>query len=515
MYVLNAARQKIELDLLDVDLEASVRAAGARGIDAGPVSLRVAQVARAFFKLSDPVRAAEMTRKAQTAPGTFRERESGLMRVVYKDAIIRFRPKVSEQKRKQILKKYGFELRVVNPFVERQWVVTDEQGGKSGANMLDVTNDWAEMEEVEFASPSFVSEFQRYASPPIPKEQWHLDNLALVAGQKKEEDVRAKAAWAKTLGKKGVVVAVLDDGVDVEHPNLAANILKNPDPTEKRDKCGRDFFIPDDEHPEHYDPRPKLFQYPYHKMAGNDIHGTPCAGIIAAVGKKRGWAVGVAPKCRILPVKIFHADALASDARVADAIRYAASHADILSCSWTGPDSPDIQLAIQDAQTLGRAGKGSAVFCATGNNGLRRVGYPARYPESIGVGASTDAGKIASYSNYGPEVWVSAPSSGGSQGIFTTDVSIDNRGFNIGTVSAGGKDGLHTNDFGGTSAATPLAAGVAALVLSKKPALSRGELKQLLADTADKIGTDHDSQTDHSERFGYGRVNAERALAAL
>ena len=60
-------------------------------------------------------------------------------------------------------------------------------------------------------------------------------------------------------------------------------------------------------------------------MTGNDIHGTPCAGVIAAAGRSRG-AIGIAPTCRILPVKIFHADELASDERVANAMRYAAKH---------------------------------------------------------------------------------------------------------------------------------------------------------------------------------------------
>lgn len=116
--------------------------------------------------------------------------------------------------------------------------------------------------------------------------------------------------------------------------------------------------------------------------------------------------------------------------------------------------------------------------------------------------------------NVGPEVWIVAPSSGGKQGIFTTDVSLPNRGFNLGTGAAGGADGLHTNSFGGTSSATPLTAGVGALVLSVKPSFKRDELKHLLAETADKIGSDHDPATGHSPRFGFGRVNAEAAVRA-
>ena len=99
-------------------------------------------------------------------------------------------------------------------------------------------------------------------------------------------------------------------------------------------------------------------------MTGNDIHGTPCAGVIAAAGQ---GAFGIAFGCRVLAVKIFHADAFAADERVADAIRYAASQADILSCSWSGGSSPDIELAVEDAHHRA-SGLGSAVFCAAGND---------------------------------------------------------------------------------------------------------------------------------------------------
>ena len=190
---------------------------------------------------------------------------------------------------------------------------------------------------------------------------------------------------------------------------------------------------------------------------------------------------------------------------------YAASKADVLSCSWSGGTSPDVELALADAQRIGRKGKGAAVFCAPGNES-RAVGFPARDPNAIAVGASTDGALLADYSNFGPEIDLVAPSSGGAVGIFTTDVAIAGRGFNIGVASEGGKDGQHTNSFGGTSSATPLAAGVAALLLSVDPALTSKDVQKILQDTADKIGTGYDA-TGFSPRFGHGRVNAARAVA--
>jgi subtilisin family serine protease len=323
----------------------------------------------------------------------------------------------------------------VNRFVLRQFVVTDKKDKALGAELVERANACADMEEVEFATPNFVSEYHRQAAAPHP-DQWHLQNTGSVSGQKAGEDVNALEAWKITRGRAAIAVAVLDDGVDVDHPNLRGAIKRNPSSDEPRDLLGRDFFIPNDDDPEHYDPRPKKFRFPFDQMAGNDIHGTCCAGVIAARGVGKG-ALGIAPGCKILPVKIFHADDLASDERVADAIRYAALHADIISCSWSGPVSPDLELALQDALEFGRAGKGAAVFCATGNEAAG-VGYPASDKNAIGVGATTDQARLASYSNTGPRVAITAPSSGGKREIFTTDVSVPNRGFNLGTDAAGG-----------------------------------------------------------------------------
>jgi subtilisin family serine protease len=397
----------------------------------------------------------------------------------------------------------------VNAAIPDQVVVIDRK--HEGPELLELCNAYVESEEVVFATPNFVSEYRRQATAPIPPQtQWHLANLAKSPGQKKGEDVGARNAWTTTGGKGAIVVAVLDDGVDIEHPNLKARIWRNPD-SKRPDRNGRDFFLPDD-HPDHNNPRPKQFTFPYDQMTGNDIHGTPCAGVIAAAGK---GAYGIAFKCKVLPVKIFHADFLAEDERVADAIRYAALNADLVSCSWSGPNSPDTELALQDAQRLGRNGRGAAIFCASGNDNAS-VGYPAASQNAVAVGATTDQGKRAPYSNFGPELDLVAPSSGGIEGVFTTDVSSPpGRGFNIGLSERGGADGLHTNEFGGTSSATPLAAGVAALVLSVLPDLTRDELRELLITTADKIGgAAQYGPNGHSDNFGFGRVSAAKAVAA-
>ena len=519
MYIYTASRNRVELEEVSTDVEPGVGGPVFRLAGSEQASTRVTRAARAFLDMgsrsapSFNMSARELRPITTTPPAVFREKATGLLRVVYKEVMLRFKAGTSEKTRERILKKQGLEISAQNALIPDQVTAKVRSVRNAGPALVEIANACWELDEIVFATPNFVSEYERTAIPTIRDEQWHLENRAKVAGQKLGEDVKAAVAWTSSLGKSAIVVAVLDDGVDVDHPNLKANIRKKPDPNEPRDLCGRDFFIPDNNNLEHFNPRPKLYQFPFDQMTGNDIHGTPCAGVIAALGKA-GGALGIAPKCRILAVKIFHADNLASDARVADAIRYAALHADVLSCSWSGPTSPDIELAIQDAGVLGRNGLGSAVVCAAGNNFGTAVRFPASHPDSIAVGASTDQGKIAAYSNVGPELWVVAPSSGGKQGIFTTDVSVPGRGFNLGTNAAGGLDGLHTNSFGGTSSATPLVAGIAALLLSLKPSLSRQQIKEILQQTADRTGPDHDSTTGHSNSFGFGRVNAERAVAA-
>jgi subtilisin family serine protease len=433
----------------------------------------------------------------KTDTAVFRD-PSGALRMVYREVVVRFASGTSEKRRKQLLDKFGLEVRTRNSFHDDQLIAYDPKRKYVAEGTVELSNKLTQAGEVEFAVPNFVSEFQKVAVPSVINEQWHLRVIDIVK------------AWGTTLGK-GITIAILDDGVDVDHPNLKPNIKRRPDPDEPRDKCGRDFFVGEDAQ-DHFDPRPKKFQAPYDQMAGNDIHGTPCAGVAAASGSVSG-VLGAAPEASILPVKIFHGDDLAVESRVADAIRYASRFADILSCSWAGPRSPDIEAAIDEAGA-GRGGKGCPVFVATGNDGRSQVSYPARFASAIAVGASTDGELRANYSNYGPEVSVVAPSNGGRRSIYTTDVSYPNRGFNLGSAVAGGADGLHTNSFGGTSSATPLVAGVAALVLAANPNLTRDQVRTILQSTADKIGPKGSYNANgRSREYGYGRVNAAASVA--
>jgi subtilisin family serine protease len=198
---------------------------------------------------------------------------------------------------------------------------------------------------------------------------------------------------------------------------------------------------------------------------------------------------------------------MAKDEAVANAIRYAALHAHVLSMSWGGGENPDVRRAIDDAGEA-RYGLGAVCLAASGNDGDRTaIDRPARYPGVIAVGASTDQRRIASYSNRGRQLSVVAPSGGGIRDIYTSDVTMPGRGYNPGAPPAG----LETGMFSGTSSATPLAAGIAALVLAVNGRLHRDEVKKILEQSAVKVGRSYNTR-GRSNAWGHGRVSASAAV---
>jgi subtilisin family serine protease len=133
-----------------------------------------------------------------------------------------------------------------------------------------------------------------------------------------------------------------------------------------------------------------------------------------------------------------------------------------------------------------------------------QVSYPARSPQTIAVGACTDFGYRSDYSQFGPNLDFVAPSSGGLKEILSTD-----------RAGAKGHDpGDYYASFGGTSAATPLASGVAALMLSRNPSLTADRIRTILRQTCQKIG-DEPYVAGRNDHYGYGRIDAAAALRAV
>ena len=208
---------------------------------------------------------------------------------------------------------------------------------------------------------------------------------------------------------------------------------------------------------------------------------------------------------------------------MSDAIHYAGQYADVISLSWYTSANDVITEAIRNVTRNKRKGLGCIVLACTGNEGSGdhspSIKYPASLSETIAVGASTNEGKRANYSQYGPEIDFLAPSSGGTREIFTIDVTKFGIGYNYGQVGQPDEQGHYTNSFGGTSAATPLAAEITALILSANHSLTSEEFRKILCLSCDKIDMNY-AQYDQEKyglkgfslTHGFGRVNAENAL---
>jgi subtilisin family serine protease len=491
------------------------RAAGPRRREEARESVAVAEAGGAWTVATTP--AVSMKDMAMDDVAIYRERSSGLLQVLHHEILLQFAPALDLAARRHFLERHDLLPKYNARLGAAQVVVSPRDPGCRGDALIAFADALNRDPQLVFAAPDFVSQFSRSARRTVADRhsdaQWHL---ALIG---------AAEAWTHTRGSHDITIAILDDGVDIDHPELSPNIHRRPVRGDKRDLYGRDFTL-GPRAAGHYDPRPKAFDDASNDTLWNDIHGTACAGVAAGTGPR---AYGIAPQCRLLPVKIFRAlpsavdphgeHAMARDSDVAAAIRYAAlaAGADILSCAWAGPDrlARALAPAFRDARREGRGGRGTIVVCAAGNHAQKRVAYPASDDSAIAVGASTDADALARYSNTGPELCVVAPSDGGKRAIFTTDVSMPGRGYNPGDDARGGGDGLFCNNFSGTSSSTALVAGLCGLLLSLKPAMTPDDVRAVLTSTAKKIGAASAYKANgHSNRYGHGRIDAAKAVAA-
>jgi len=314
------------------------------------------------------------------------------------------------------------------------------------------------------------------SNDPLSHLQWHLDNVGQTGGTP-GADIRAVNAWARTEVDPDLVVAVIDTGVE-EHEDL--NWIPGYDAT-----GGGGPGTP----------------------GPNHGHGTACAGLIGAIGNNGIGVIGVAPGVKIMPVRASEDGRTIPNDAAAAGIRWAFQNgARVLSNSWGfGLPSAEIHEAIIEATEAG-----AVVLFASGNTQGEEVESPARYPETIAVGSSNqcdepkrvDDQSMELYGhNSGPELSVVAPG--------TSMVTTDLMG------AEGDSDGNYTTNFNGTSSATPVAAGVVALMLSETPTLTVGEIRDLLQRTSDNIDPVRPVGEFVNELLGYGRVNADAALLAV
>ena len=423
--------------------------------------------------------------------------------VVYTERMfIKFEDSVAATKARRIMKAAGLQRPRPAGYAHNAYVAW--AGRDAGTAVFTIANNLLDDPAVALCHPEILREARRREVFP---GQWHLKKMS-INNRSIDQSANVEAAW-KTATGEGVVIAIIDDGVDVDHEEFSPKKTKIVAP--------RDVMV------DSSDPRP----------GNSDNHGTACAGVACANGTH--GASGVAPGAKLMPIRLA---AVLGAQEEADAFQWAADHgADVISCSWGpvdgpwwNPDDPlhqqvaalpdSTRLAMEYATTKGRDGKGCVLLFAAGNGNesAENDGY-ASHPNVIAVAACSDRGTRSGYSDYGKNVWCSFPSDNVNDplplttGIWTTD-RTGPAGYNLGDEARGDSTGNYTNSFGGTSSAAPGAAGVAALVLSANRELSREEVRDILRNACVQIDVDNGrySEDGHSSWYGYGRLDAEKAV---
>ena len=369
----------------------------------------------------------------------------------------------------------------------------------------------------EQAEPSFFMNFEKRTyipNDPLFSNQWHLYNDGTNPNVSGSDSTHVAEAWdvlrqiKGELGGSTVKLAIIDDGFDLNHEDFQGRFV-----------AGHDFADGDDM------PNP----------GAQDMHGTSVAGVAGGATDNGIGIAGACPNCQLIPIRMKMSDITSLDASAIEAFEWAASAgADIISNSWGPTDGTgqfvDMNQTLKDLvaniTTTGRNGLGTIILFAAGNGGesIETDGY-ASNPNVFAIGASNAAGMRSSYSDFGNSLDFMASScdqdmnggdawSGGGviDGIWTTD-NMGGGGYNAGNVNDGDALGNYTNSFGGTSSACPLAAGITGLVLFANPNLTKEQVYGIYKETSDKIGADAYDGNGFSMNYGYGRINACKAVA--
>ncbi len=333
---------------------------------------------------------------------------------------------------------------------------------------------------------------------PLFSDQWHLENTGQTGG-KIGADINVTSVWASGMTGNGVVIGIVDDGLEYDHPDMAANY---------RPDLSYDFNDDDT------DPAPSKY----------DDHGTSSAGVAAARDNDT-CGVGAAYRAELAGLRLIARQN--TDADEAEALSYQRDAIHIYSNSW-GPDDDGHHLeapgtlaseVLEDNAKNGRNGLGTVYVWAAGNglasnDNINYDGY-ANSRFTIAVGAVGHRGRQSDYSEPGAAMLITAPSDtlpaegGPVIGITTTDLM----------GSSGDSADDCTDDFGGTSAAAPLAAGVVALMLEANPKLTWRDVQHILVKSAAQNDSDDNEWAFNAaglhinHKYGFGRVDAAAAVA--
>ncbi len=329
---------------------------------------------------------------------------------------------------------------------------------------------------------------------PFFEEQWLLHNIGQTGGME-DADIDAIEAWDIEKGNSDIIIAIVDSGIDLYHPDLIDNIWENSDeiPDNGVDDDNNGFvddfngydFVFEDNNP-----------YPL----DHNGHGTVMSGVIAAMTNNEIGISGITWNCKIMPVKVVDANWTPNGDSIIEGIRYAADNgAKIICMAFMMFPTSSLKDAIDYAYE-----KGVLLMCAAGNNGNDRKTYPAAYDNVIAVAGTDHSDHRMEYfydfngvwvnSSYGEWVDIAAP----GENIYTTQPT-----YHVTSCDTWGAQ-LNYDIISGTTLATPVVAGVAALIFSKNPSYSPDKVRAIL-----KANTD---PYDSEYNLGCGRVNAYKSL---
>lgn len=342
--------------------------------------------------------------------------------------------------------------------------------------------------DVAHVSPDYETHITAVPQPSdsLFDLQYCLYNTGQLVGNppvqgKPRADIKALEAWEETKGDNQVVIAVIDTGIDFDHPDLA-----NTNEIEKISSNGYDF-VNDDNDP-----------------SDDHGHGTFMSGLIAAKTNNGEGIAGVSWNSQILPLKAIASDGFGDTFSLIDAIKYAVdSGADVISMSMGFLLPPGVELPLLEA-ALAYAHENGVVCVASAGNEGPSVNYPAAYDDyCIAVAATNNRDERPTWSNFGPEVDVAAPGVDVVGPVPTWFPELEWRDFTAPPYAYGD----------GTSASAAIVSGFVALIKSVKPWLTPAQIMDIVRYSADDINADeHPGQDDY---IGYGRVNMEKALVPI
>ncbi len=421
---------------------------------------------------------------------------------------IEFKPGTPEIKQRELLDELALNIReMVGPDAYRVNTTPESPNPIKCAMLLQKKRPIL-VAEPEFITKPVTNEFS-LPSGKFIGSQWHLENTGAQipiidipnavygpAHFRRGADAKVKEAWAYigSLGSSSLKIAVIDTGFSTDHPQLRGDgtKIRNTFNAATRSADVSPWFQASD------------------GSWGVFSHGTSCVAVAAGAWDAQG-ILGAAPNSRIIPIKL---DILSDDAIVKAFEHALMNGADIISCSLGFPKpvplSTWVSNTIRKVATQGRGGKGIPIFIAAGNanpasgNQPRLISDFATHPDVFCITASNSLDEASSYSFYGPNAFMSAPTNGNNGvGITTATVGIAADGRTL--------QNTYTSGFGGTSSAAPLSAGICALLLSANPNLSLEQIRTIFRQTTDKISGGYDA-SGRSPYLGYGRINALSAV---